>query len=114
VLRAADTLVVPLVPTTLSLRTFDLLNDLVTQAKPPRPRLLTFFSMVDGRKRLHREIIAQVGAERTDVARAVVPAASIIEQMGPRRLPVMVLSPTSLAAAAYQDLWAEVRDLPER
>jgi cellulose biosynthesis protein BcsQ len=113
VLRAADTLLVPLVPTTLSWRTFDQLTDFVAHAKPPRPRILAFFSMVDGRKRLHRDTVAQIAAERSNVTRAIVPAASIVEQMGPRRLPVVVFSPTSAAAAAYEQLWAEVRDLVE-
>jgi cellulose biosynthesis protein BcsQ len=113
VLRAADTLLVPLVPTTLSMRTFDQLIDFVAHAKPPRLRILAFFSMVDGRKRLHRDTVAKVGTERSDVAGSIVPAASVVEQMGPRRLPVVVLSPTSVAAAAYERLWAEVRDLAE-
>ena len=114
VLRAADTLLVPLVPATLSLRTFDQLTDFVAHARRPRPRILAFFSMVDSRKRLHRDTVARVGAERSDLARAIVPAASIVEQMGPRRLPVVVFSPKSAAAAAYRQLWTEVRDLAER
>lgn len=114
VLRAADTLLVPLVPTTLALRSFDQLIAFVAQAKPPRPRILAFFSMVDRRKRLHWETIAQVTAERPDIAKAVVPGASVVEQMGPRRLPVLVLAPSSEASAAYEKLWAEARDLFQR
>ncbi len=110
VLRAADTLLIPLVPTTLALRSFDQLTAFVAQAKPPRPVILAFFSMADRRKRLHRDTITQVRAERSDVAQAVVPAASVVEQMGPRRLPVLLLSPSSEAARAYQGLWSEVRD----
>jgi len=114
VLRAADTLLVPLVPTTLALRSFEQLIDFVATAKRPRPRILAFFSMVDRRKRLHRETIATVASARCDIAKAVVPAASVVEQMGPRRLPVGVLAPSSEAAQAYQSLWAEARDLPWR
>ncbi|MFZ0994860.1 MAG: ParA family protein [Candidatus Dormiibacterota bacterium] len=114
VLRAADTLLVPLVPATLSMRTFEQLTDFVNKAKQPRPRILAFFSMVDARKRLHRETVAEAGGQRTDIAQAIVPAASIVEQMGPRRLPVAVLSPTSTAAAAYQQLWRETVALGPR
>ncbi len=111
VLRAADTLLVPLVPTTLAIRSFDQLIEFVAAAKPPRPRILAFFSMVDRRKRLHLETIAQVTSERSDIATAMVPAASVVEQMGPRRLPVLMLAPSSEAAVAYRSLWTQVRDL---
>jgi cellulose biosynthesis protein BcsQ len=114
VLRAADTLLVPLVPTTLSVRTFEQLIQFVAHAKTPRPRILAFFSMVDRRKRLHREIVATVEAERHDVASAAVPSASVVEQMGPLRLPVVVMAPNSVAALAYERLWAEARDMGER
>jgi len=44
--------------------------------------------MIDRRKRLHREILEQLPAERDDVAAAAIPALSLIEQMsvqaGPR------------------------------
>jgi chromosome partitioning protein len=114
VLRAADTLLVPLVPATLSMRTFAQLTDFVGKAKQPRPRILAFFSMVDSRKRLHRETVANVVGQRSDIAEASIPAASIVEQMGPRRLPVAVLSPTSAATAAYQQLWRETLRLGPR
>jgi len=114
VLRAADTLLVPLVPATLSMRTFEQLTDFVGNAKQPRPRILAFFSMVDSRKRLHRETVANVLGQRNDIAAAIIPAASIVEQMGPRRLPVAVLSPTSAATAAYQLLWREALALGSR
>jgi chromosome partitioning protein len=114
VLRAADTLLVPLVPATLSMRTFAQLTDFVGKAKQPRPRILAFFSMVDSRKRLHRETVDNVVGQRSDIAEASIPAASIVEQMGPRRLPVAVLSPTSSATAAYQQLWRETVALGSR
>src|ERR1700748_1704321 len=58
VLLAADVIVVPLIPTTLSVRTLDQLSDFIDEFKGRRrPDLLAFFSMVDRRKKLHREII---------------------------------------------------------
>src|SRR3954462_3431541 len=56
VFDAADALLVPLIPATLSSRTFEQLRDVVDGSA----RLLAFFSMVDGRKRLHREVIEQM------------------------------------------------------
>ena len=60
VLHAAGLILVPLIPATLSLRTLDQLTDFVASFDGPRPELLAFFSMVDRRKRLHREIVARL------------------------------------------------------
>ena len=51
VFEAADALLVPIIPATLSSRTLDQLHE-VLEAKGPR--VLGFFSMADRRKRLHR------------------------------------------------------------
>ncbi len=114
VLRAADTLLVPLVPATLSLRTLDQLTHFVGQVKPPRPRVLPFLSMVDRRRRLHRDLAAQLRGQLPHLARAEVPASSAVEQMGPRRAPVVTFAPRAPAAVAYRDLWQQVLELGER
>jgi chromosome partitioning protein len=109
VFRAADALVVPLIPTTLSMRTFDQL-DVFLAENPGRKkqRVLAFFSMVDNRKNLHRELVEQVGSARADVLATQVPSASDIERMGVHRSPVPAFAPRSRSAIAYRDLWAEI------
>lgn len=111
VLRAADALLVPLIPTTLAVRTYDQLIKFVASSKAPRPAVLAFFSMVDRRKKLHRESMAALRDGRRGVAAAVIPAAAVVENMGPRREPVVVSSPSSEASNAYVALWQEARDL---
>ncbi len=108
VLHAADLILVPLIPATLSLRTLDQLTDFVASFDGPRPELLAFFSMVDRRKRLHREIVDRLPTQRADVAAAAVPALAVIERMAVERAPVPAFAPRSRAARSYQDLWAEV------
>jgi chromosome partitioning protein len=110
VLHAADVIVVPLIPTTLSVRTLEQLADFIDEFKGHRPELLAFFSMVDRRKKLHNEITEKLSAERYDVARTVIPALSVIETMSVERAPVTVFAPNSAAAKAYRGLWAELRD----
>src|SRR6202035_622818 len=110
VLHAADFIVVPLIPTTLSVRTLDQLTEFVANFDGPRPDVLAFFSMVDRRKRLHREITEKLTAERYDVAATIIPALSVIEMMSVERAPVAVFAPNSAAAKAYRGLWAELRD----
>ncbi|MGZ4638305.1 MAG: ParA family protein, partial [Actinomycetes bacterium] len=111
VMHASDTLLVPLIPATLSLRTFDQLRRFVAESEKPRPEVVAFFSMADRRKRLHRDVIEAIPRDdaHTRVAETVIPALSIIEQMAEHRAPVPAFAPTSRAARCYESLWAEVR-----
>ena len=110
VLHAAGMLLVPLIPTTLSVRTLDQLTDFIAGLRAPRPEVLAFFSMIDRRKRLHQEIAAQLPRERADVAATAIPALSVVERMSTERAPVTAFAPRSLAARSYQQLWAEIRE----
>jgi len=112
VLHTADLLVVPLIPTTLCIRTLDQITGFVDSFDGPRPAILAFFSMVDSRKRLHRDIVERLPGERKDLATAVVPALSLVEQMAVRRAPLPVYAPRSKAALCYRELWREISTLP--
>ncbi len=104
VFDAADSLLVPLIPATLSMRTFSQLERVAGGG----PRMLAFFSMVDGRKRLHREVMETMRGDHADLLRTVIPAASDIERMGIHRSPVTEFAPRGRAAAAYAALWTEI------
>ena len=108
VLHAADTVLVPLIPTTLSLRTMDMLRDVVAEQDRQRPVLRGFFSMVDARKRLHRDIVADLPGEQPDVSRVAIPSLSVVEQMAAVRAPVAEFAPRSVAARRYAQLWDEL------
>jgi cellulose biosynthesis protein BcsQ len=108
VLEATDVLLVPLIPATLSLRTFEQLVRFVAAAEGHRPEVVAFFSMVDRRKRLHREVVESIPRDRARVAETVVPSLAAIEQMAQRRAPVTATAPASRAAQVYADLWREV------
>jgi chromosome partitioning protein len=109
VFEAADTLLVPLIPSTLTMRTFEQLDDFVGERVSHPPEIIAFFSMVDRRKRLHRQVVESFPTTRSDVARTAIPAATEVELMGVRRAPVVVDRPHSRAGRAYQGLWTEVR-----
>jgi chromosome partitioning protein len=109
VFDAADALLVPLIPSTLTLRTFEQLGRFVSAEVDRQPRIIAFFSMVDGRKRLHREVVATLPDSCGDVVRSAIPAATEVELMGVERSPVVVHAPYSRAARAYRLLWDEVR-----
>jgi chromosome partitioning protein len=109
VLAAADTVLVPLIPTTLSVRTLDQLTAFIAGLDGHRPAVLAFFSMVDRRKRLHREISQQLPAQRSDIAATAIPALSLIERMSVQRAPVTEFAARSPAARCYRELWQEAR-----
>ncbi|MGQ0616943.1 MAG: ParA family protein [Acidimicrobiia bacterium] len=109
VFRASDALLVPLIPTTLSLRTLDQLERFVADELEDGPELLPFVSMIDRRKALHREIAEELGS-RPGVLRAQVPTATEAERMGVHRDAVGSFAPTSRVARAFATLWAEIED----
>jgi cellulose biosynthesis protein BcsQ len=110
VFDAADALLVPLIPSTLTLRTFEQLGDFIDAEVDRRPEIIAFFSMVDWRKRLHREVVESLPGGRVDIVRTAIPAATEVELMAVERSPVVVHAPRSRGARAYVELWAELRD----
>jgi cellulose biosynthesis protein BcsQ len=79
---------------------------------PKSPTVLTFFSLADRRKRLHRDVMAALSA-RPDVLEAAVPSATEVEQMGKHRAPVAEFAPSSRAARSFEDLWSAIRKATE-
>jgi cellulose biosynthesis protein BcsQ len=104
--EAADALLVPIIPATLSSRT---LGQLETVLNGGGPKVLAFLSMVDRRKRLHRELTESLRAEHPEVLGTAIPTAAEIERMGIERDVVASFAPRGRAAAAYEGLWADVR-----
>jgi chromosome partitioning protein len=108
VLRAADAVVVPLIPTPLSLRMLTQLRDFLTANHWVDMALLPFFSMVDRRKSLHEEIIQNARASFPGLLATEVPYWSEIERMTVRRAPLPAYAPRSAAGEIYSALWQEI------
>lgn len=110
VFEAADHIVVPVIPTTLSERTFEqLLDFLKTHAEGDKKKILAFFSMVQKQKTLHVETMArmrEVYPKR--FLAAEIPFASDIERMGMHRAPVASFAQSRPAAKAYDALYCEL------
>jgi cellulose biosynthesis protein BcsQ len=105
VFEAADLLLVPIIPATLSSRTFAQLEQLVEGGI----QVLAFFSMVDVRKSLHREVMAELRAGHGTMLGAAIPSSDEVERMGVERRVVAAFAPSSRAALSYQALWWDVR-----
>jgi chromosome partitioning protein len=104
----ADVVVVPLVPSPLSLRSLDQVLQIVSESKRPVP-VVGFLSMVDRRKSAHRAAVEHLAAHRAEVSDVVVPASVVVERMGYELAPIGIYAPRSDAAVAYRELWNLVK-----
>lgn len=110
VFRASDLVLVPIIPTVLSLRTLDqLLAFLKEQSIDAKVR--AFFSMVDRRKNLHLETMADRSLTANLALNSYISYASQVERMGMERQPLTAFAPTSIPALQYRALWDEVQPI---
>ncbi len=109
VFQAADVILVPLIPTPLSIRSFEEISVFFSRKGFDRSRLVPFFSMVEKRKRIHRDTMKIVQAREPNACLSIIPAMSDIERMGVTRRPVAYFRPRSAAGKSYRALWDEVK-----
>jgi chromosome partitioning protein len=110
IFNAVEFILVPLIPTTLSVRTYKQLLSFCRKNKYDAGKIYTFFSMVDRRKKMHKELMAMMLKEFNGVLRSRIPYLSQIERMGIDREPVAASAPGSVASKAYQNLWAKFQE----
>lgn len=99
VMRAADLIVVPVVPSPLSERA---LTDVEAHLGKNRSLLMPVHSMVDRRRRLHAEALA------AHPDWPVILMASVIETMAARRAPLGAFAARTAGAKAFAQLWEAV------
>jgi cellulose biosynthesis protein BcsQ len=102
VIRAADCVIVPLPPSPLSARAFALVTREIRLHAKAHPPILPVLSMLDRRRRLHRE------ARDANPTWPAIPMASAIEQCAVRLQPVGMFAPESPAAKAFGQLWTAI------
>jgi len=108
VMHAADALVVPLLPTPLSARMLEQLFAFIAARHWHDVNVLPFFSMVDRRRALHKETVAELRARFPAILKTEVPYGSEFERMAARRAPIESYAPASAAAETYRALWREI------
>jgi hypothetical protein len=103
VLRAADLLVVPVMPSRLAQRALDAIREHIASHKGQALPILPVYSMVDRRRALHREVLLD------QPEWPVIPMASMFEAMGERRAPLGAFARRSLPGVqAIAATWAGV------
>jgi cellulose biosynthesis protein BcsQ len=102
VLRAADLIIVPVIPSPLSQRALEDVVHFLDRQKGRRGPILPVFNMVDRRRSLHR------AALEANPGWPVIPMASAFERMSTEAGAVARLPQGSPAAAALFALWAGI------
>ena len=101
-MRAADLILVPVIPAPLARRALDEVVSFLDRHHRGHAPILPVFSMVDRRRLLHRDAIT------ADPSWPVIPMASAIEQMTVRRMPVGSYAGSSPGGMAFASLWTGV------
>ena len=108
VMHAANALVVPLLPSPLSVRMLDQLFDFIERKGWADLKVLPFFSMVDRRRGLHLETTASLRERYPAILATEVPYGSQFERIAARRAPIESYAPGSAGAEIYRQLWREI------
>ena len=101
-MRAADLILVPVIPSPLSRRALDDVVAYLDREHGGHAPILPVFSMVDRRRLLHKKAL------EADPKWPVIPMASAVEQMTVHRLPVGEFAAKSPAGEAFARLWTGV------
>jgi cellulose biosynthesis protein BcsQ len=108
VFNAADWVLVPNIPTTLSIRSYETVVDYLKENEQDASKLKCFFSMVDHRKNLHHETVQQFYKDKL-FFKNYIPYLSDVEKMGVHKQPLFEFANGSYAAQCYRDLWTEIK-----
>lgn len=103
VMRAADLIVVPVIPSPLSERALAEVEAYLGGAgQGGKVPLMPVHSMVDRRRKLHAEALEK------HPGWPVIPMASIVESMATRRAPVGAFAGRTVGGKAFSDLWQAI------
>lgn len=110
VFTAADMVLVPVVPTFLSLRALEQVQEHFRHETLDPKKLRPFYSMADRRRGLHRALLEHPPAAMARGFRAVIPYSSMVERMGEHRRPLAAYAPSEdPALLGYAELWLEIK-----
>ena len=108
IFAAADFVIMPNIPTTLSIHAFETVMQFFDDNGLDKTKVKCFFSMVDHRKNLHHEVMQQFYKDKL-FYKNYIPYLSDVEKMGSYQQPIFEFANTSYAAQCYRDLWNEVK-----
>lgn len=109
IFSAADIVLMPIIPTTLSVRTYNMVKDYFKEKALDGNKMMCFFTMADLRKNMHNEIMDQLYKDKK-FFQNYIPYLSDVEKMGVHRQPIGEFARSSYAANCYRELWTEITE----
>jgi chromosome partitioning protein len=109
IFQAADIVLMPVIPTTLSVRTYQMVKDYFKEKELDIKKMMCFFTMADLRKNLHHEVMQELYKDKR-FFQNYIPYLSDVEKMGVHRAPIMEFANSSYAAQCYRELWTEIKE----
>lgn len=106
--KISDMILVPVIPTYLSLRTLDMLKDFLFSSGVDEDRIFPFFSMADKRKKLHRQIIDEKSQDFQ--IKSIIPYSAEIEKMGEILAPISHFSKDKNITKIYAKFKDEISE----
>jgi len=108
IFNAADWIIMPNIPTTLSIRSYETVTRYFEESGLDTGRVKCFFSMVDHRKNLHHETMHRFYKDKI-FFKNYIPYLSDVEKMGAHQAPLETFAGSSYAAQCFRDLWKEIK-----
>ena len=108
IFTAADAILMPAIPTTLSVRTYEMVKQYLLENEM-LDKLACFFTMVDLRKKMHESVMSELLEDKLFFEHYI-PYLSDIEKMGIQQAPIEEFAKKSYAAICYRALWEEIKE----
>ncbi|MEM1327932.1 MAG: ParA family protein [Bacteroidota bacterium] len=109
VFRAADFVLVPMIPAQLSEYALHQVQSFFDEREYDRRKIIPFFNLVDLRRKIHRDTLAAFKKKKRRIMRSFIPYSASVEKMGIKRAPIYQFSNKSRAASCYRNLWQELK-----
>jgi chromosome partitioning protein len=109
IFHACDYILIPTVPTPLSLRNYDQIISFFKQDDLDKSSVIPFFSMVEIRKSIHQNMMKELSGKVPNLCISYIPFLAEVEKMGIYRKPLADFSPNSKASACFKALWKEIK-----
>jgi len=107
--QSVNFLLVPIIPSILSIRSYLSILDYFSSNDLDHSKIIPFFSLVDIRKKNHKEVMAEYFENDKRILHSFIKYASEIERMSVECIPLVVYAPHSKSAESYIRLWSEIR-----
>ncbi|MCP3932579.1 MAG: AAA family ATPase [Bacteroidetes bacterium] len=109
IFKTANFILLPMIPTTLSERTYKQAFQHFEENKEDVRKIIPFFNLVDARKNMHKHTIARFHEDKIKCLKSTIPYSAVIEKMGIHQAPLETFSRRSKAAFSYKNLWQELK-----